>query len=324
MLDPISKQFSLMKTSVVDIGVHVFEQYKDLDWELEIVAFNLLSALSWKKFHGEIHLYCNQKYLDTLKKWNVDVVYDKIDVELLGSRDNEIDTDDYWAISKIIVIDYLSKNLKKFTILDNDLWINSKLNLNTDSDVMMYHEEEFDINHNKNVYIDFDFMITEDIKNLNLDKTILPTNTALLHINNTDSIGEWVNLCLEIARYNSKRNKTNNISTSSKMCFIEQRLLPMLFTLRGYKYSTFVKNRYVSHKSELQDGSEWNPRLDQLTQSEFDNFESIKHVWGLKKFFNSKNIREIVVEVYLKQIANYNLTNQPYLNIIYELIDSIN
>ena len=60
-------------------GVHIFEKLGPIEWEDELIAIQAISALSWKKFHGRIELYCNQEHLESLKKWGVDKIYDKIE-----------------------------------------------------------------------------------------------------------------------------------------------------------------------------------------------------------------------------------------------------
>jgi hypothetical protein len=113
-----------------------------------------------------------------------------------------IDYIKYWAFSKILVIESL-KNCTPFTVLDLDLWIYDKLEFDNDSDIMMYHKEDFLESFKNNIYIDFDKMIPDFIKEMGLDKKVLPTNAAILHFNTNQIISEWVDLSKQIAIYNN-------------------------------------------------------------------------------------------------------------------------
>jgi hypothetical protein len=303
-----------------NIGIHIFEQNNPLEWEIEIVSINLLSALSWKRFHGPIHLYCNEIYYDTLKKWGVDKVYDYINTDVLDNKPKDIDYIIYWAYSKMIVLRHLKDNPTPYTIIDNDLWILSPLDLNKNCDVIMYHKENFDINFYKNVYVDFNYIITDEIKQLNLNSTTLPTNCALLHIKNNNFLVEWLDLCETMVKSNFDFNKFG--TESSNMCFIEQRLLPMLLEKRGFTYDTFIDHIYQSHLIEAQDGSEWLPDLDTSSKESLTKFESIKHVWGLKKLLHYNEIKSLILSTLINSLREYDIEDKPYFNLVVRLVEN--
>jgi len=304
-----------------DLGIHVFEKNGKLEWELELLTINLLSALSWKNFHGPIKLFCNTEYKQALSYWGIDTIYDEINTDLLDNKPQDIDYKQYWAFGKLLVIEHL-KDSVPFTMIDTDLWINEKLNLNRNLDVIAYHKENFSIDYHNNTYPDFDFLIPDSIKKINLDKSILPTNCALLHINNLNFISEWIDLSKQIAKYN-KEIEIPNKNGSSKMCFVEQRLLPMILKKNGLKYETFIDHIYQSHLSEAQDGSEWLPRFENSTNDLLSKFNSIKHVWGLKKFFHYPDIKYAVMGACLEVLDLYPIKGKPYskvynyMNMIY-------
>jgi hypothetical protein len=312
----MSKQYS-PTSNLTDLGIHVFEQNGPFNWELEIVAINLLSLLSWKKFHGPIHLYCNEEYLRTLKKWGVDVFYDKIDTEVLKSKPKEIDYKIFYAFSKIYVLSKID-SIEPFTILDNDLWLLGKLNFENKSDVIMYHKETFSESYQYNVYPDFSDFIPENLKLRKFNKSILPTNTALLHIKNDLFIQEWYSLSKSIAIY-SQNLESRYKNSSVRMCFVEQRLLPILLTEKGITYSTFIDHIYQSHLSEVQDGSEWFPLFENSSKEELDKFMQIKHVWGMKNLFHHEQIRNLVMSSCVKCLLDY--PSYKGLRIIQELVN---
>jgi hypothetical protein len=305
-----------MKNSI-NLGIHVYEQNKSLDWEEELIFFNLLSCLSWINFEGPIQLYTNQRYLDTLKRYGVDTLYQTINTKVLENKSNEIDYTQYWAFSKLIVLEHL-KEENNFTLVDTDFWFLNKVDIPKNCDVVVYHREEFDNNYHQNPYPDFDFMLPESVREMNFDKTVLPTNTAFLRFNSNSFVDEWINLCKAIANYAIDKSVPNG-HKSTKMCFVEQRLLPMLLKKRGLTYKPLINNVYRSHFIEPQDGSEWYPRLENTPQEDLRKFLSIKHVWGLKNFFDREDLRKMVMKVCLSNFNRQDFIGKPYQ----KLYDSI-
>jgi hypothetical protein len=301
------------------LGVHVFEKTKEIPFETEVIGINLVSILTWKLFHGPIVLYCNSEYLKVLQKWGLDRLYDSINTELLDTKPQDIDYEKYWAFVKLLVIKDLKERVP-FTLFDNDLWVTTNLNFDSDSDLIVYHKEDYQESYHNNIYVDMDLMLPESIKKMNFDKTILPTNAAILHFNNKYFIDEWVDLSKQIVDYNKDLNFKHK---STQMCFVEQRLLPMLLTKRGFKYSTFIDNIYVTHKSDPQDGSEWYPHLNDTKGEMWDKFQSIKHVWGLKKSFTNPHIKSLVMENVINTLRNFNFTNTPYQGLLDTLVKDL-
>lgn len=285
-----------------NLGIHVYDQFSNIDWQDEIMFLHLMSILSWKKYMGPIHLYCNSKFLSTLKNYGFENLYDYINTDILDNKPNDIDYKQYWAFSKLLIMNKLES---PYTLIDTDLYINDIIEFDYDVDVMMYHKENFSIDYEKNVYIDFDDLLPEKIKQMNLDKNLLPTNTAILHIKNNCFVKEWVDLSSQIARHNPNYYVEH---PSAKMCFVEQRLLPILLEKKGLKYNTIVKPIYQTHLVDLQDGSEWIPHLPLLNlidPLENKKFMDIKHLWGIKKLFGDYTMRKKVMDVIINDFKQY-------------------
>ncbi|NDB85464.1 MAG: hypothetical protein EB127_22595, partial [Alphaproteobacteria bacterium] len=234
---------------------------------------------------------------------------DFVDTDLLQTKPDGINYNEFWAFSKLLVIKNLVNSTEPFTIIDTDLWIHSPLKISNTLDVIMYHKEDYDEEFPKNIYTDFLEFIPDSVKYLNLDKCILPTNCALLHIKSRGFIETWYNLCVDICKYNWTIQPTNG---STKMCFIEQWLLPMLLTKMGYNYGTFIPQTYLSHKIDIGGGLEWYPTIENSSEIQASEFRNIKHVWGLKKLFNNIYIKKIVTETTLKDMSDYDIIGNPH------------
>jgi len=299
-----------------NLGIHIYESNAAINWETEMVTINLISALSWKKYQGPIKLYCNTDYYNILKKWGVDSVYDEINTDILDNKSNDIDYGKYWAFGKFLALEDLIEN-SPFTLLDTDLILFDKLPEIKDANVVMFHNENFSENYEHNHYPDFDFMLPESIKSRNFDKKILPTNCALIKFSTTEFISEWIELAKQIARFNSENHsEVNDRHNSIRMCFVEQRLLPMLLQQRGITYQTYLETVYQSHLTEKQDGSEWLPLLDEASSSDHYILNNVKHVWGLKRFFGDDVIRSMVISLCLSKITEFELDNKPYKKLV--------
>jgi hypothetical protein len=205
------------------LGIHVYEKRGPILWEDELLAVNLLSILSWKRFHGRIHLYTNEEYLETLQKWGIDKLYDKIDTTTLKQIPDRLNQKEYWAFGKIHVAGEIAE---PFVLIDTDLWLNAPLEFDKKSAFMAYHFENFDESFNLNPYIDFDNLIPEKwIGRWN--KEIMPVNTALLWFNHDILKNEWIEISKEIA-LQTEQISLEDVYGSKKMVLIEQRVLPML------------------------------------------------------------------------------------------------
>ena len=133
---------------------HVYYQSKDFGKYYEIdLMIQLASVLFWKKNYGPIKLYCNQRFLDTLKQYNLDQCYDEINVDLLENIPYKSYLPKYWSFCKIYALNHISKIEDRFVILDTDLFILQDLGLDFNTDLLLYHPEIFKENQEQKTYM---------------------------------------------------------------------------------------------------------------------------------------------------------------------------
>ena len=290
-------------------GVHIFEKLGPIEWEDELIAIQAISALSWKKFHGRIELYCNEEHLESLKKWGVDKIYDKINTTLLSTAPKNIDRNEYWTFCKI----YVSANLKPpFVLVDNDLWITDELNFDTSKSFVAYHEENYDWSKPYNFYVNFDNFIPEKYINY-FDLNVKPTNVALLFWNDEELLKSWYDVVYEILN----ENRNCELSKLEKMTFLEQWLLPMNAVKNKKDYSTILPQAYNSHiNGDVFHPELWSPPVSGWNETHYVNFNKIKHVWGLKRYFSDQTILREVFETLLISAKKYILKNSGDVGIL--------
>jgi hypothetical protein len=292
-------------------GVHVYEKRKDDHWTKLGLAVQLLSILSWKSRYGRIELYTNEAHLEDLRAHGLDVLYDKIDTTTLASV--EVDTKKWWAFGKIQIAATLTP---PFVILDTDLWISDYLNFSKTDSYQAYHNELIVKNNNSGggYILNYDPIIPKEWIG-RWDSKIMPTNTAILRINDSDFAKKWFDCSYTIATLSNPGEIKENLSHSSYMTFIEQRVLPMLATELGKSYSTLVEPIYLS-TSYFTNGDEWHPKPHEWTASIKKEFSKIIHVWGLKNQLDDLEIKSLVFKA-----IEYNFNQYPEAKEFYKLLD---
>jgi hypothetical protein len=291
-------------------GVHIYEKRGEDDWTRLGLVVQLLSILSWKSRYGKIELYTNEAHLEDLRAHGIDKLYDKIDTTTLASV--EVDRKRWWAFGKIQIAAQLEP---PFVILDTDLWITDFIQFNPYDAYQAYHYEVIFEQHPGNSYIvDPRPLLPEEWRD-RWDLQVAPTNTAILFINNKDFAQDWYAASLRIASTTPLVDIQEDLSGSSYMTFIEQRLLPMMAMEKGLPYSTLVSPRYLAHSS-LTDGNEWQPKHSDWTDDTKLEFSKIIHIWGLKRALAEPMVKELVKTAILQSTANYPQIKEEYSKVL--------
>jgi hypothetical protein len=293
-------------------GIHVFEKRNDDGWTEMSFAVQLLSIISWKKFYGRIELYTNEEHLEDLKLRGIDKLYDKIDTELLKTMP-ELDKKKYWAFGKMYVA---SKLEPPFVLVDTDLWFDYPVVFNEDLSYQAYHFESFDINYSENIYLDFENNIP--LKWIGRwNKDLMPTNTAILRINDKDLLKEWYECALEVAQQENQIIVDEEVH-SYYMTFVEQRLLPMIAHEMGKPYKVILPSIYKSYVRDGRGrGEEWEPMISELSENDRTKFMSTRHVWGMKSFIpHNEGLKNIVSHVLHYSFDLFNGETAKYRNLL--------
>jgi hypothetical protein len=293
-------------------GVHIFEKLGPIEWEDELIVIQAISALTWKKHHGRIELYCNEEHLESLKKWGVDKIYDKIDTILLTETPSTVDRVEYWTFCKLFVSSRLEP---PFVLVDTDLWITDEINFDFTKSFIAYHEESYNWDNPNNFYVNFDNFVNEKYINY-FDVTIKPTNVALLFWNDKELLNSW----FDIANETLTENRNCELNRTQKTVFLEQWLLPMNAVKLNKPYSVLVPQVYnSSNNGDPFDENLWTPKVKDWDEKNWFNFNKIKHVWGLKKSFH---LGSVVSEIFEKLLLSANSLNLTHLG-LNDLLDFI-
>ena len=296
-------------------GYHVYTQFDDNPpYNCIDNTILLLSILSWKKYFGDIHLYCNQKYLDNISEWGLEKEYASINIlEIEQNIPFKEHLSEYFAFPKIYITKLLSEKNQPFALVDTDLWINSQFDIPM-VDMLFYHDEMISYDE-KTDYISPEYFIDNDILN-SFSWSANPINASLIFYNNNYNhvINEWYNLVVKIIDRN--KNKFSEITKSIKMTFLEQRLFAELIKKHNIKYDFILHSTYLPHEDgTIGDGREWSPNI---LYSETLQKESnlLKHIWGIKNHYDNIFIRETVVKILLKNLGQFHQFNFRYEKLV--------
>jgi len=265
------------------IGYHIYYQQDNKEINFVEISSQFASALFWKEHFGEIRLYCNKKFLDTISKYRLDTLYDEITVISIDDILNKSKLSKFWSYPKIYSIYEISKKEPKFCVLDTDLWITNKIQIDETKDFIGFHYESFDINNPNNPYLRPDLFIDsyneqEWVSN--------PMNCAFMYINNTTLAKEWFEYCNNTIKLNKKSYIPKKHRKNSYTLFIEQRVITYLCDKLKLNYDTLINNVFRSGSDSKSTKSPWVPELNVLDEPH----KYIRHIWGLKLFYDTLTI----------------------------------
>ena len=259
-------------------GIHVFEKRGPIEWEGIIAAIQLLSAISWKRYHGNIELYTNSAWLEVLKRYKIDQVYSTI--HEIPEQNKLIDRNLFWSWPKLQVA---RKMTPEHVMLDTDLWITASLEIDPAQDFMAFHNETWSAADPATAYPDFDIMLKPDLVG-RWDKSVRPVNCALLWFHNMELLNRWLDLAEEIA-VSPESRRLSDESRVVHAVFIEQRLLAMVAREMGLSNSTFLGLTYLTHVTDTGNGECWFPAPADWPNSRRLQIEAFKHIWGCKRLW---------------------------------------
>ena len=262
------------------IGYHIYYQ-KNNEINFVEISSQLASALFWKKYFGPIRLYCNSKFLETISLYKLDSLYDEINVDILDNITYSPKIlSKYWSIPKLYAANEISKSETTYCILDTDLWITNYFEWDRSKDFLAFHYENFDLKNKNNPYL-IPSAFIDDYKEKDWD--LMAMNCAFMYINNQQMVFDWFKYADNVIKLN-KTVKTKNKKDVYTL-FIEQRAITYICEKLKLNYGTLIPNIFISGLSS--DKELWTPKLNVSNLPQ----KYIKHIWGLKKFYDSITLK---------------------------------
>jgi hypothetical protein len=280
------------------LGVHVFQKTSEIDFEDDLAKIQYLSALSWKQFHGKIRLYTNEAWLDVMKRNGYDSVYDLIDTEELGTIPRKVNQTRFWAYGKLHVLAIIEEPC---VIVDTDLWLRKPIELDDNMSYMGYHFENFNTQIDDSTYVDFENFVPSKYAG-KWNRSLMATNSALLWLNNDELKQRWLSVVDEVVEQTSTMD-IDDPKNVRLMVFIEQRLLPMIASEMNLRYGVFMPSIIYQSNEMLSSEMRWDPQPANWTEKQKEEYFSIRHIWGGKRFWKSEpSVRDAQMRVVNKNL----------------------
>lgn len=252
-------------------GIHtVFTKPNDVGSKIhDMLQFELLtmvlSCLNWKKYNGEIVLYCDDDFYTYIEDLDLLWLWDSIDTETIKNIPKNVDYNTFWAYPKLY-INSLQK--EPFTSLDIDLYIDGPHDV-SDNEIYFCNIERCD---NDTEYPEYH-------KDPNFNKTLnyrnhydYAANVALLVVNDIDFYSRYIDEVNGFVVGNGY-SVPEGYKPSSLITFIEQRLLYTMMVSEGIKFDYHIKGIYDSTIEDWEDSYEAN---------------NLTHLWGWKSIFRNE------------------------------------
>lgn len=199
--------------------------------DLEVLT-TILSIAAWQKWHGRIHLFCDDIAASYYAKIGILELWDSIDLNVIKTMSHRYATQHFFASAKL----WVQKHLRTpYTIMDTDAYLTGPA-LDPQYDLIASHEEALNkphvVNHNQTtshppVYPSLSTLIKNDTFKVPkvFSETAYPINVGFLHINNAHLHELYINTAWS---YIEKHYNAFDHITSfypAPICFAEQRLL---------------------------------------------------------------------------------------------------
>lgn len=286
------------------IGYHAYRNYGPLPIAHDplLLAVQALSAISWKRLFGTIHLVCDRNTADSYPDWLLGL-YDSIDTEAVCNWD---DNPMWWVTAKLAVAEkYLSKHAG--AIVDTDLWFVSRPdNLLASNEFTGLHYEDFDEHSNDTPYANPVLFHTD----LSLPFDSMPINTALLHCSKPALMSNWV----EHARTIISFHQTLPLGGSREAIFVEQRLLAALCKQQDVRVETVLPSIFMTQYPENEVGFEsWRMKDEQLHD---ERLSCLRHLWGMKKELHLPEVRNRLTRQLLEDCETLSVNSKDILEIL--------
>lgn len=217
--------------------------------DFEILT-TIASIASWKKYFGNIELYCDKESLTFFHDIGISHLWDQINTSVLERIPSDINPGIFWASAKL----WVQKNISPpYTILDTDSYfINPNLDLFsrpcdliashidiTTSDMGHFYQKENNIEFPPR-YPDISSLLPQNhtLKKVNWSD-YHAVNVGCLHINNSQLHQQYVSLSLELCSILNNESAKQNL-----MLTAEQHLLGYLISHYNYDAVFLTDDRY--------------------------------------------------------------------------------
>jgi hypothetical protein len=264
-----------------------------------LLLCQILSALFWKKYNGEVHLYTDREGFNYYQKLGVHKFYDYVNIDLLENYEN-VNPEVFWAAGKL----YIEKVLPcPFVMLDTDLYL--EMNLNE----VNYYATPISSTHLEDTYEPYYPSIDKVLshtkynfpENFKWDKRAF--NVSLLYWGDDKIKNDFIDIAFGYMN-NSNPQKVNIDEYHSRIIFAEQKLLGEYIFSNNIPFTTLIKESYNPRGVEKNDEQLWYDYGNGENKDKIS--KKMLHIWGRKKIFDVNITEREVIEHLFMDLVEIN------------------
>lgn len=238
----------------------------------------MLSSLTWRKYNGDINLYCDDSFKSVIDELDISWFWDSIDYTSLKQIPEDINQDIFWTYPKMFV-----QSLQKdpFTSIDADLYLTIPIS-QFKEDVVYGHRE---IDNHQVTYPDLYNM--EGFRDIFGHRQLVDDaiNTSIITFNRLDVLEPLMEMTNEFVR--SKYIKYYNFTSTQWTIYSEQKLLSTLLKEYGYSQHSLMDVSY--------DCEDWKLNSKQFIPTKY----GFNHIWFLKDIIKNDDVERLSKTVML-------------------------
>lgn len=232
----------------------------------------MLSSLTWRKYNGDINLYCDDSFKSVIDELDISWFWDSIDYTSLKQIPEDINQDIFWTYPKMFI-----HSLQKdpFCSIDADLYVT--IPITGFSEDVVYGHRETD-NHQvtyPDLYNMEGFRDIFGYRQLTEDAV----NTSLITFNRLDVLDPLMEMTDKFVR--SKYIKHYDLTSTQWTIYCEQKLLSTLLKEYNYSQRSLMDITY--------DCEDWKLNLKRFIPTKY----GFNHIWFMKDIIKNDDMERL-------------------------------
>ena len=242
----------------------------------------MLSSLTWRKYNGDINLYCDDSFKSVIDELDISWFWDSIDYTSLKQIPEDINQDIFWTYPKMFVH---SIQKQPFCSIDADLYLTKSIQVHKEDIVFSHYEIDLHENTYPNFY---ELELFRDVFNYqSIESPAI--NTCLVQFNRLDVLEPLMEITNKFVTKDYM--KFFNYPSHSWTIYCEQKVLGQLVDDLGYTKKSVMDVYY--------DCFNWEKNIRDFIPPRY----GIDHIWFEKEeFYNNDPQRLMKTFRLLKEI----------------------
>ena len=242
----------------------------------------MLSSLTWRKYNGDINLYCDDSFKSVIDELDISWFWDSIDYTSLKQIPEDINQDIFWTYPKMFI-----HSLQKdpFCSIDADLYLTKSIQDHKEDIVFSHYEIDLHENTYPNFY---ELELFREVFNYqSIESSAI--NTCLVQFNRLDVLEPLMEITNKFVT--KDYTKFFDYPSHSWTIYCEQKVLGQLVDDLGYTKKSVMDVYY--------DCFDWEKNIRDFIPPRY----GIDHIWFEKEeFYNNDPQRLMKTFRLLKEI----------------------